>query len=85
MITRPQGRQNPAYELEYPKGTEQGGRRHSLTPPALLSAVFTLLQSTNLSGITKHRYFPSFFHPSGSIVAARSGALNVIFTSSVGI
>lgn len=42
-------------------------------------------QSINRSGITRHRYFAGSLHPSGSIVAARSGALNVSRTSSVGM
>ncbi len=42
-------------------------------------------QSTNRKGITRHRYVAGSDQPSGSTVAARSGARNVSFTSSVGI
>src|SRR4029078_3377832 len=41
--------------------------------------------STTRSGITRHIYEAGFFQPSGSSVAARSGALKVSFTSSLGI
>ena len=41
-------------------------------------------QSIRRSGITRQRYFAWSPHASGSIVAARSGALNVRRTSSVG-
>ena len=42
-------------------------------------------QSTSRSGITRQRYSAGSLHPSGSSVAARSGALKVSLTSSVGM
>jgi len=44
----------------------------------------TIAQSTSLNGIIRHMYFAGSSHPTGSTVAARSGALKVSFTSSVG-
>ena len=44
-----------------------------------------LIQSTSLSGITRHTYFPGPAQFSGNTVAARSAVLNVKRTSSVGM
>ncbi len=85
-------RQNPAYRLiaqKYEAARHRGWRAAALFSQHLSHKKATRklphTQSTNLNGITKHRYEAESLHPSGSNVAARSGALKVNFTSSVGI
>ena len=63
--------------LEAPDGIPAGGFDSSRR--------YLAAQSTKRSGIMRHRYFPCSSHPTGSTVAARSGALKVRRTSSVGM
>ena len=69
------------------RATEQRSRRMVRERCVVFERVRSMRsdQSTRRSGMSSARYFALSDHPSGSIVAARSGALNVIFTSSVGM
>ena len=73
-----------------PQGTttsEPGGRRgcNGKAPSSLNRRLGPSRQSTSRNGMIRHKNSAGSLHPSGSSVAARSGALKVMRTSSVGM